>query len=58
MCPKMGRPKIENPKATLVGVRLDGETVKKLDEVTEARKTTRSEVIREGIEKVYSDMKK
>lgn len=58
MSPRTGRPKADNPKNERIGVRLDGETVKKLDEVTEARKTTRSEVIREGIEKVYSDMKK
>lgn len=58
MSPRTGRPKSENPKGEFVGVRLDKETIEKLDAVAEERQTSRSEVIREGIQKVYSDMKK
>ena len=58
MSPRTGRPKIENPKEARIGVRLDKETVDKLDEITAIKKTTRSMVVREGIEKIYSEVKK
>lgn len=58
MSPRTGRPKSENPKGDFVGVRLDRSTVEKLDEVAKLKSTTRSDVIREGIELVYSDTKK
>ncbi len=58
MSPRTGRPKIDNPKGDFVGVRLDKSTIDKLDEAAKVKKTTRSEVVREGIEKVYSDIKK
>ena len=58
MSPRTGRPKLDNPKATRIGVRLDEDTVKKLDEIAESRNETRSEVVRKGIEKEYEDMKK
>ena len=58
MSPRTGRPKLDNPLSSRIGVRLDEDTVKKLDEIAENRKESRSEVIRKGIEKEYEDMKK
>lgn len=55
---KMGRPKIDNPKSTQVSVRMDADTLKKLDVCTEKLNETRVEVIRRGIEKVFSEIKK
>lgn len=54
----MGRPKSDNPKTKQLTVRLDGETLDKLDESAKALKTTRVEVIRKGIEKIFSETKK
>lgn len=58
MPPRTGRPKSENPKDARIGVRLDEETVRKLDEVALIRNESRSEVIRRGIEREYEDVKK
>lgn len=58
MSPRTGRPKSENPKDARIGVRLDEETVRKLDEVALIRNESRSEVIRRGIEREYEDVKK
>lgn len=58
MSPRTGRPKSENSKGDFVGVRLDRSTVEKLDEAAKVKNSTRSEVIREGIELVYSETKK
>ena len=54
----MGRPKSNNPKATQLTVRLDDETLKKLDDSAEFYKETRVQIIRKGIEKVFLDTKK
>ena len=58
MSPRTGRPKSENPKAKQLGVRLDKETLDKLDIVSEYYKETRVARIRRGIEKLFSDIKK
>ena len=58
MSPTQGRPPIDNPKDTMIRVRMDKETVAKLDESAEALNTTRSDVIRKGIEKVHDEVKK
>ncbi len=55
---KMGRPKIDNPKSTQISVRMDADTLKKLDVCTKKLNETRVEVIRRGIEKVFSEVKK
>lgn len=55
---KMGRPLSENPLKERLYLRVDGKTKAMLDECTETLKTTRSEVVRKGIEKVYNDLKK
>ena len=42
----------------MIRVRMDKETVEKLDACAEALNTSRSGVIRQGIEKVAEEMKK
>lgn len=58
MCPRTGRPKTDNPKSTQIAVRLDKETVDKLDKVAAANSETRVETIRRGINKLYSEFEK
>lgn len=58
MSPRTGRPKSKNPKATQITVRLDDETLDKLDKSAEELEETRVQVIRRGIEKVFSELKK
>ena len=55
---KMGRPLSENPLKERLYLRVDEKTKAMLDECTETLKTTRSEVVPKGIEKVYNDLKK
>ena len=52
MAARMGRPKSDKPKATQIGVRLDDETLKKLDENAAHYKETRVASLRRGIELV------
>lgn len=54
----MGRPKSDNPKSTQLAVRLDKETLEKLDACVAAYGGTRVQIIRQGIEKLFSEMKK
>lgn len=58
MSPRTGRPKADNPKVKQLGVRLDGETLDKLDALTDYYKETRAEVLRRGVEKLHSELKK
>lgn len=58
MSPRTGRPKSDNPKVKQLGVRFDEETLEKLDILVEHYKETRVEVIRRGIENLYSELKK
>ena len=55
---KMGRPPSENPLTERLYLRVDEKTKALLDECTKALKTTRSEIVRKGIEKVHDDLKK
>ena len=55
---KMGRPKSDHPKATQIGVRLDADTLKKLDENAEHFHETRVASLRRGIELVNQAIKK
>lgn len=55
---KMGRPLSENPLTERLYLRVDEKTKAMLDECTEVLKTTRSEIVRKGIEKVHDDLKK
>lgn len=56
--PRMGRPKIDNPKGTQLGVRFDKEGLNKLDVIAEHFNETRAESLRRGIEKLYAEIKK
>lgn len=58
MSPRTGRPKSDNPKSERITVRLDDETLRKLDEVANVNSETRVQTIRRGIEALYSDLKK
>ena len=53
----MGRP-TDSPKNTTLQIRVDKETLAKLDECAEYEKVTRSHIVRKGINKVYDDIKK
>lgn len=57
MSPRTGRPKSEKPKSTQLAVRLDDETLGKLDEVAKANSETRVETIRRGINRLHSELK-
>ena len=58
MSPRTGRPKTGKPKSTQLAVRLDDETLQKLDEVANVHSETRVQTIRRGIEKLHSELKK
>jgi hypothetical protein len=47
-------PKPENPKDTMLRVRVDKITLDKLDDTAKKLATTRSEVIRKGIDMIHS----
>lgn len=54
---KMGRP-TDSPKTETIKVRLDKDTLNKLDECVKINETNRSEEVRKGIKKHYDDIKK
>lgn len=51
--PKTGRPPKENPKDTRIQIRLDKEGIEMLDKCVQRDKSSRSEIIREGIKHVF-----
>ena len=55
---KKGRPFSDNPLIERLYLRVDDKTKNMLDECTELLKTTRSDIVRKGIENVYKDLKK
>lgn len=50
MSPKMGQKLTDNPKDKLIQIRMDRETVEKLDCLVAEQKSDRSKIIRQGIE--------
>lgn len=54
---KLGRPVSENPKDKTVKIRMDSREIKVLDECCKKLKINRSDVIRQGISRVYADLK-
>ena len=52
--PRTGRPPKDNPKDTKLQIRLDKEYLQKLDDCAAHEKTTRSEIVRRGIDLVYA----
>ena len=56
--PKLGQKLTDKPKDTIVKVRMDRETVEKLDTLVSEQDSDRSKVIRRGIEIQYEERKK
>ncbi|MCP3773199.1 CopG family transcriptional regulator [Paenibacillus sp. MZ04-78.2] len=55
---KLGRPPSDNPKIELIRVRADQAILNMLDACAEKLDTTRSDIIRKGIKKMYDDLQK
>lgn len=55
---KKGTKLTDKPKDYMLRVRMDSETVEKLDFVSESLGVSRSEVVRNGIEEQYQKLKK
>lgn len=58
MSPRIGRPKIDNPKAERITVRLDAESSDTLKEYCVAHNIEKAEAVRRGIKKLRSELKK
>lgn len=58
MSPRLGQKIKDNPKDKLLQVRVDNDTVEKLDYITEKLGLKRSDVVREGIEIQYKKAKR
>lgn len=58
MSKKMGRPLSDNPMGSRIGVRLDKDTLKTLDDCCEKLNQSKSEVIRTGINLVAEKLSK
>ncbi len=58
MVAKKGRPVVENPKDYMLRVRMNKETIEKLDKCCKQEEKTRSEIVRECIEEKYNRIKK
>lgn len=52
----MGRP-TDNPKDTMLRVRVDKETLEKLDNCAQKLNTSRSDAVRKSIHKMNDDLK-
>ena len=55
---KIGRPVSPDSKHTMFRVRLDDASMSKLIECAEKLKTTRSDVVRKGIDRIHDDLNK
>ena len=55
---KMGRPFSDNPKNKTLRIRVDEKTIQKIDECSEALEITRSDVVRQGIDRIHGRLKK
>ena len=53
-----GTKQTDNPKNTTIQVRMDADTVEKLDESATALKTNRSEVVRQGVNEIHKKVKR
>lgn len=58
MSPKMGQKLTDNPKNKLIQVRMDKETVDKLDCLVAEQNSDRSKIVRQGIEIQYEQRNK
>ena len=55
---KMGRPVSPDSKHTMFRVRLDNKSLSKLDECAGKLETSRSDIVRKGIDKMHEDLNK
>ncbi|MFB5763986.1 ribbon-helix-helix domain-containing protein [Paenibacillus medicaginis] len=55
---KLGRPPSDNPKSEKIEIRVDQEMMSKLDASAKKLNTTRSDIVRKGIQMVYNDLQK
>ncbi len=55
---KKGTKLTDKPKDYMLRVRLDAETVEKLDSICKKQNVSRSVAVRNGIEKQYQEIKK
>ena len=55
---KKGTKLTDNPKDTTVKVRMDKDTMDKLDKCVEVLESNRSEIIRAGIKKIYDELER
>ncbi len=53
---KLGRP-TDSRKDTEIRVRANPETMRKLNECSKKLNTTRSDIVRKGIDRMYDDLK-
>lgn len=58
VCAKMGRPKLDDPKSIKLTVKLDKETLAKIDEIAEANSLSKGQVVRQGVALLYRHIKK
>lgn len=58
MSPRTGRPPSDNPKNSRVEIRMTSEDEDKLDYCCKATGKSRSEIAREGIDIVYTRLRK
>lgn len=58
MSPKLGQKIKDNPKDKRIEIRMDDETVRKLDVLANEQNVSRAEVIRQGIEIQYKNRQK
>lgn len=56
--PRTGRPKVDKPKNKVLQIRMDNETLERLNLIAEIEKCSKSYVIRKGIEIQYEKIKK
>lgn len=58
MSPRMGQKLTDNPKDKRIEIRMDKETVRKMDCLVSEQNSDRSKIIRQGIEIQYEQMSK
>ncbi len=58
MSPKLGQKIKDNPKDKRIEIRMDDETVRKLDVLANEQNVSRAKVIRQGIEIQYENRQK
>jgi hypothetical protein len=55
VCPKTGRPKSKDPINQQISVRLNSETMQKLEKYCMAKKISKGEAVRAGVKKLLGE---